>query len=109
MSEMPDIAKVVSLIMSNPKLMEEISALSKSAPPAETAAEELPPAEAVEETVSASAPTYDFTPSPPPPRGKRDRTVLLDALRPYVSHERQHAIDTMLTLADVFDAVRRKS
>ena len=97
------------MIMSNPKLIEEISAMAKSegigsaSEVAQSTPEEIP--EAKSDTAPAGAvPTY----LPPPPPKRRDRAVLLDALRPYVSKERQRAIDTMMTLADVFDAARRR-
>ncbi len=108
MSDTPDIAKVVSMIMNNPKLIEEISAMAKSEGLTEGESTEENAEETVEESAPASAaPTY-LPPPPPPPPKRRDRAVLLDALRPYLSKERQHAVDTMMTLADVFDAARRK-
>lgn len=104
MNDTPDIGRIVSLIMSNPKLIEEISALAKSDSESLPEANEPVTAE-VSEPVSAP-PTYAPTSASPT---KRNRSVLLDALRPYVSSERQQAIDRMMSLADVFDAVRRKS
>ena len=103
MSETPDIGKIVSLIMSNPHLIEEISALARED---KSAAEEAQPTEAKDDPAAAPV-SSTYTPTTVAPV-KKSRAVLLDALRPYVSSERQQALDKIMTLADVFETVRRR-
>ena len=101
----PDIAKIVNMIMENPKLIEEISNMAKadSANTEITEAESKTPTE-VSENVSASA-----NPSiAPGPRGTRNRSELLCALKPYVSSERAHAIDSMLSIVEILDLMKRR-
>lgn len=104
-----DIGRVVSLIMENPELIEQISNLAKSAPtetaeavsaPEETIQQETAP---VQEAAVSSAPTYI------PEGGVRgDRARLLGALKPYVSKERAKAIDSMISIADILDMMRSR-
>lgn len=93
----PDISRIVSVLMENPELIEQISALVNEKPE-ETSQEtvEEPKAE-----VEASA-----VPVSEDLRGRREH--LLSALKPYLSDERQRAIDSMMTFADILAAVRRK-
>ena len=100
----PDLSRIVSLIMENPKLIEEISTLAKKdAENAKTKAS-LPEPAPSEDSASVSAePTYTAKDG----RGSRERrSQLLSALKPYLSSERQKAIDSMMTFADVFDTMR---
>ena len=95
----PDISRIISVLMENPELIEQISALA-----AEKKEEEptpAPPEEERTETVSASA-------KPEASSIHSRREQLLSALKPYLSDERQTAIDSMMTFADILDAVRRK-
>jgi|GEM_PF-2810466 len=96
----PDISRIISVLMENPELIEQISALA-----AEKKEEEeptpAPPEEERTETVSASA-------KPEASSIHSRREQLLSALKPYLSDERQKAIDSMMTFADILDAVRRK-
>lgn len=95
----PDISRIISVLMENPELIEQISALA-----AEKKEEEptpAPPEEERTETVSASA-------KPDASSIHSRREQLLSALKPYLSDERQKAIDSMMTFADILDAVRRK-
>ena len=100
-----DISKVISVIMENPKLIEEISALvsAKEAPKdsIQTAAEKT--AEVTAEPVQDSLPAYT-----PPAYNKGNRAQLLGALKPYVSRERAKAIDSMLSIADILDMMRAR-
>ena len=99
----PDISKVISVIMQNPALIEEISSLlgkaSEEAPPPE------PKSEVVKE-VEEAAPTASIPEIQGGTRGA-DRKRLLGALKPYVSKERAKAIDSMISIAEILDAVRR--
>lgn len=103
MSDTPDIGKIVSLIMSNPRLIEEISALARED---KSEAEEASVPEVRDDSVAAPV-SSTYTPTSVAPV-KKSRAVLLDALRPYVSSERQQALDKIMTLADVFETVRRR-
>lgn len=99
-STAPDLSRIVNLIMENPKLIEEISAMAKSAEEPKTQAE---PEKAEESTAASVEPTYESGNSR---SSKERRAQLLSALKPYLSSERQKAIDSMMTFADVFDTIR---
>ena len=93
----PEISRIISVLMENPELIEQISALVKQAPEDEPQNEPEQTAVAVE---ASATPVYQGI------RGRREH--LLSALKPYLSDERQRAIDSMMTFADILDAVRRK-
>lgn len=107
----PDISKIVSLIMENPKLIEQIAGLVKSESPkaetveaAEQDAADTQHTEAISEPVAevSAAPTYaESTPA------KKNRSQLLCAFKPYVSSERAKAIDSMISIAEILDVMRR--
>ena len=103
MSEMPDIAKIVSLIMENPKLIEEISAMAK---PLEEQAVSEPAIEP--QANEADAPPDETKASDEIPEIKKNRTKLLSALKPYVSKERAQAIDSMITVVSILDTMKRR-
>ncbi len=97
MADTPDLSKIVSLIMQNPALIEQISALAKSEP----TVEEAPPP--VAETVSEAAET-----SVESHVGSRlHRQELLNAMKPYLSENRRAAIDSMMSIADILDMMRK--
>lgn len=101
-----DLSRIVSLIMENPKLIEEISNLAgkneegenrdsaKDSGASETAAV---PKESVTTPVSAA-----------PQRERAARAQLLGALKPYVSSQRASAIDSMLSIAEILDMMRTR-
>ena len=96
----PDLSRIVNLIMENPRLIEEISALAKGdgeikSPDADEKTE-LPSPTVAEATYGVGTPS------------RERRTELLSALKPYLSSERQRAIDSMISIADILDTVRRK-
>ena len=100
-----DISKVISVIMENPRLIEEISTLvSKSESPPEPT-HEIPESKAEneepkqKESLPASAGVS---------YGRGNRAQLLGALKPYVSKERAKAIDSMLSIADILDMMRAR-
>ena len=97
MAGTPDLAKVVSLIMENPKLIEEISALAGGRP--EEVKDEAPPKEESVPTLAAQAPQTE-------PRSRKNRAELLCALKPYVSKERAQAIDSMITIVGILDSMK---
>ena len=89
----PDLSRIISVIMENPSLIEEISALAAKKDD-EAAPDETMTTVADTETNSSAL------------HGRREQ--LLSALKPYLSSERQKAIDSMMTFAEILDAVRRK-
>ena len=101
-----DISRVISLIMENPQLIEQISALAKA-----DSKEHNEKAEAVE---TASEEKTDVTPASSPAtyspinQNRVNRAQLLGALKPYMSNERAKAIDSMLTIADILDMMRAR-
>ena len=103
-----DLSKVVGLIMENPQLIEQISNLARQkpdtepsdSPPAAEATEPIPEKES--EPVLAQ-PTYS-----PAFNQRSNRAQLLGALKPYVSKERAQAIDSMISIADVLDMMRKR-
>ena len=99
-----DVSRVVSLIMENPQLIEQIANLAK--------AKEMPDNENKEPNESANGvataetvatPTY----SQPQPKSS-NRSQLFGALKSYVSAERAKAIDSMLAIADIIDMMRAR-
>lgn len=85
-----DLSKIVSLIMENPSLIEQISNLAKQG---EDNSHE---AEPVEETPVSAEPKLN---SPK----KLHRTQLIGAMKPYLSPERRKAVETMLSIMDILD------
>ena len=100
---MPDLSRIVGLIMENPALIEQISGLLKN-----QSSEQEIKTEAAEEPV-ASAPTAEASASATYPRDGRKRSNrgrLLGSLKPYLSEKRASAIDTMISVADILDAMK---
>ena len=102
-----DVGKIVSLIMENPQLIEQISSLTKQIPKEESQdyADDKPPENEViaaeeEPAVATNQPTYPIS------SNKTNRAQLLCALKPYVSKERAKAIDSMISIADILDMMR---
>ena len=92
-----DISKVISIIMENPKLLDEIKSLAASDKIENTAAEEL------------TEPTEVHIPTAiPEPQRRSKRTELLDALKPYISDERKKAIESFITIAEILEVMRGK-
>lgn len=99
-----DIARVVSLIMENPKLIEEISALAKKEGDGPGAEENPPKTPSEPEGESLQASTKAESPGINP--NGRNRQRLLGALKPYVSRDRAQAIDSMLSIVEILDAMK---
>ena len=99
MANTPDLSGIVNLIMQNPALIEQISALAKQKPEAEADIIEEEPIS--EQTVSVS----DVRPTPSQKSNRRD---LINAMKPYLSENRQIAIDSMSSILDVIDVVMKK-
>lgn len=96
-----DIGRVVGLIMENPQIIEQISALvnKKEEEPKEEPSE----AKEVSQVISPSGDTYSA-----PSLSRSNRAHLLGALKPYVSEERAKAIDSMISIADILDMMRTR-
>ena len=97
MSDTPDIGRIVSLIMENPRLIEEISSMAKAD------SQESEPQK--EETKSVQTAVEPLPTREHSPQG-RNRSQLLGALKPYVSRERAQAIDSMLSIVEILDAMK---
>ena len=106
----PDVSKVISILMENPGILEEISSLIKKreasdARDAENKEESAPPPAEVQ--ISAE-PVVAEERSQPRPRASNRRSELIGALKPYLSSERAKAIDSMMTIADIFDMMKAR-
>ncbi len=108
---MGDLSKIVSVIMQNPKLIEEISSLVNSSNVnADLQNTEIPEKnEEVQVLAEAKAP-----PASTPVSGqlhhrdKAARAQLLGALKPFVSSQRSGAIDSMLSISEILDMMRSR-
>lgn len=99
-----DLSKIVNLIMENPKLIEEIKSMTSGASERSEETVNKEPeaifeAEATETVKEANAPISRSE--------KVRRKELLCALKPYVSPERARAIDSMLSVAEILDMIKR--
>ena len=95
----PDLSRIVNLIMENPELIAQISNLAKK--DGDEHNESVKKDE--EHNESAAAEPTVTTPTPSRHTHRRD---LLSSLKPYLSAERQRAIDSMMTIADVLEAMK---
>ena len=96
MSENLDLSKVVSLIMENPALIEEISSLAKK-----ESTDKSRESVEKEEQIEAVKPTYGAEGD-----AQSKRAALLAAFKPYLSENRRQAIDTMISLSGVIDMMK---
>jgi len=102
----PDLSKVISLIMENPRLIEEISGMLKKSEGEATAEVEKKPEDTVSETKEAAA-----LPSPEPAKSfgtRQNRRELMSALKPYVSESRRRALDSFMSIADILEMMRSR-
>ena len=118
-NETPDLSGIVNLILSNPKLIEEIREMANrkndvsdtttaapqtpDAPPAERAAESTDDS-AEKGDDGASESTAVFAAGAKAHRESRAR--LFSALKPYLSEERRRAVDSMQQIADLIDVFK---
>lgn len=100
MANTPDFSKILSLIMENPELISQISALARSNTESEAAA-------TIEEPVADSAEIQAGIEIPEEPQSRRrvNRAQLLNAMKPYLKESRSKAIDTMIGIADILDVM----
>ncbi len=105
----PDLSKVVSLIMENPSLIEQISGLVK------TEMAEKPQKDEPKETelpssgsIAESEEIMKEASAVPLVGARQNRARLMSALKPYVSESRQKALDSFLSIADILDMMRSR-
>lgn len=99
MQDTQDLSTIVSLIMQNPSLIEQISALAKQKAVPEPVAEEeqSPQKEELPATEASAVPIM-----------RSHRHELLNAMKPYLSENRRTAIDSMASILDVIDVMMKK-
>lgn len=98
MADTPDLSRVISMIMNNPKLVEEISEMAKGEVPADT---DVP--EAATEVHSTVTPASADVRMPGVGRRHEQRVKLLGAMKAYLSPERARAVDTMMNILDILE------
>ncbi len=97
MADTPDLSRVISMIMSNPRLVEEISEMAKGEMPQD--AETPKSQEDTEKTEPASIEIK----VPRVGRRHEQRAKLLGAMKAYLSPERARAVDTMMSILDILE------
>ena len=102
---MPDVGRLVELIMKNPELIERISNLAN--------ADESSDGEAVNQ--ASDGVITDAEPKPESQTASLDfeseskkRARLLYALKPYLSERRAKALDSVMTFSEIFDTMKSK-
>ena len=90
-----ELNKIVNMIMENPELVEKIKAMGTSATEMQNEQREAIP-----------KPEVIDMPNNTPKRSKRYE--LLHSLEGFLSAERKKSLETMMTIAEVFDSVKRK-
>ena len=100
MSSTPDLSAIVNLIMQNPSLIEQISALAKPKD------EDVPPAvETIDDEPQVKEKPYKEAATPVM---RSHRHELLNAMKPYLSENRRVAMDSMSSILDVIDVMMKK-
>ena len=102
---MPDIGKLVELIMKNPQIIEQISNLAladKDAQGTTGQASEASDEPMIAESTSSEAGAFSSE-----SEGKK-RTRLLYALKPYLSERRAKALDSVMTFSEIFDTMKSR-
>ena len=102
----PDLSKIVSIIMENPKLVEEIREMVSKSEEADSHEESSEESKATEVSDVPTEATYQSA-LPTSTHASR-RNELLRAMQPYVSKERSKAIESMITIADLLLAFKEK-
>lgn len=100
-SGMPDLSGLLSGLMSNPQALSLLSSLL-----GQMQTQPTPPPPPSSPACAYSLPQHCPTPCPPPPCEKKredcedKRRKLLLALKPFLSHERQEAVDRILMVEE---------
>jgi hypothetical protein len=95
----PDVSRIIKLIMDNPKIIEEIGEMMHSDEAEERNADTSDKQTQVEKSVVNDVPEENLR--------SKSRRDLLFALKPYLSEKRRGAIDSMLSVAEVFSMLKR--
>ena len=103
MANTPDIARVVSLIMKNPRLIEEISSMVNNNGDEHEGDEVARNEEKKDPDTVQASPNIEKEERTP---SRKNRSELLSALKPYVSKERAQAIDSMITIVNILDTMK---
>ena len=110
-----DISRVISAIMQNPQLISEIKSLVERGADEEMASSAEPEeyVQTAENREVSDTPAAVYLPGdnktpPTDDSGRKRRRELMRALKPYVSKERSQAIDSMLSIIEVFNIIREK-
>jgi len=94
MADAPELSKIVSVIMEHPEIIGQISSLIGS----DTTGE----GEAKADASAESVPTGSVS------GGRRsDRARLLGAMKPYLSESRSRAVETMITVTEILENMRK--
>lgn len=94
MADSPDLSKIVGLIMEHPEIVGQITAL-------------LNGTEGESEPTEAKKPEESTPVSKKVTERRSDRARLLGAMKPYLSPGRAQAVDTMITVAEILENMRR--
>lgn len=114
MDGMADLSKILGIIMENPEIIEKIKAMAqtgekdslKTEATAKVIADRTDKTE--DNSESAETKTAEVSAAALRARGKKRRHDLLCAIKPYVSSERGRAIDTMLSVVEVFEIMKER-
>ena len=94
MADSVDLSKLVGLIMEDPELIEKISALAKSEEKNGGVSKKEAPVLATPTAVSSTK--------------ESNRARLMSAIKPYLSESRARAVDTILSVSEVFGMIKGK-
>ena len=100
-----DIGSIISLIMERPDLLAEIKALAESSSAGERDSGSAADTPTEPQSQIRSASEEDEKPSV---HRTKSRSELVRALSPFISKERQKAVETFLTIADILETMRAK-
>lgn len=101
-----DINSVINLIMENPELISEIKRIAEGSGESAAVKAEVNDTERQKEEIEIEKPIEAQGMKRNTGRGGVRRGELLRALSPYISSERQKAIETFMTIADILDMMR---
>ena len=108
MQNTPDLSGIINLIMQNPSLIAEISALAKQKTESEEETAQTENAIEKEEQSAKEKQSEEKAVATAAPLMRTHRHELLNAMKPYLSEGRRSAIDSMASILDVIDVVIKK-
>ena len=108
MQNTPDLSGIINLIMQNPSLIAEISALAKPKSDPSPEPEITESAQQKEEPTVKEEPSEEKITVSSAPLMRTHRHELLSAMKPYLSENRRSAIDSMASILDVIDVMIKK-